>query len=338
MSADLAQVLFGQKLPEEGSAFEVGGKRLVMRDGILREGSVEDLGQAQTRDTFGYKWSQKETYRSEHLREKTRAWLVERYGDLLGGLTNHDRCPLLLDAGCGSGFTASLLFGERLRNVAYVGADISGAVDLARETVGGLAGKSLFLQCDLMTLPFAANSFDLVYSEGVLHHTPSTQAAVAKTAALVRPGGLYAIYVYARKAPVREFTDDYVRGLLAGSPSAKAWDEVRPLTLLGKALGDLHIKVNVPEDVKLLGIPKGEIDIQRLFYWYVCKAYYDEKLTVEEMNHINYDWFAPHYSHRQTPADVRSWCENAGLEIERLKVEEAGITVVARRPLASSVV
>jgi arsenite methyltransferase len=332
MSTDLAQRLFGQPRPPEAGTLIACGRPLVMRGGILRGGEVADAGQAQTAKTFGYKWGRKESYHSEHLRQKTRAWLVERYGDLLGLLDTRDRLPLLLDAGCGSGFTADLLFGERLRNVAYVGADISQAVDIASETLQGLAGASLFLQCDIMDLPFPAHSFDLVYSEGVLHHTPSTKAAIEKTAALVKPGGIFAIYVYARKAPVREFTDDYVRSSLAAIGPEQAWDKIRPLTLLGKALGDLHVKVDVPQDVELLGIPEGEIDIQRLFYWYVCKMYYDEQLSLEEMNHINFDWFAPRYSHRQTPEEVRAWCEAAGLVIERMKVEEAGITVVARRP------
>ena len=335
MSSGVAQRLFGQPLPPEGGKLNVGGRQLVMRGGILRGGEVGDAGQAQTAETFGYKWGRKETYHSEHLREKTRAWLFERYGDLAELLKAGDSKPLVLDAGCGSGFTAELLFGKHLGDMIYVGADISRAVDIARESISAFAGESLFLQCDLMELPFPAQTFDLVYSEGVLHHTPSTEAAIAKTAALVRPGGLYAFYVYAKKAPVREFTDDYVRSLLQKVPSAQAWEDVRPLTLLGKALGDLNVRVNVPEDVKLLGIPQGEIDIQRLFYWYVCKMFYDEQLSVEEMNHINFDWFAPRYSHRQSPEEVRAWCENAGLRIERLKVEEAGITVLARRPNGS---
>lgn len=331
MSADLALRLFGQLLPAEGGELVSNNQRLVMRDGILRAGVVNDAGQAQTRDMFGYKWSRKHTYHSDHLRNKTRSWLVDRYGDLLGMLSTDRERRTILDAGCGSGFTAGLLFGERLKDYAYVGADISEAVELARDQLRTVAGDSLFVQCDLMKLPFPARSFDLVYSEGVLHHTPSTQAAIAATASLVRPGGVYAIYVYARKAPTREFTDDHIRSLLAGMTPDAAWDAIKPLTLLGKTLGDLHLEVEIPENVELLGIPKGKTSIQRLFYWYVCKMYFDEKLSIDEMTHINFDWFAPRYSHRQTPAEVRLWCESAGLFIEHLKVEEAGITVVARR-------
>jgi hypothetical protein len=49
------------------------------------------------------------------------------------------------------------------------------------------------------------------------------------------------------------------------------------------------------------------------------------------MNSINYDWFAPANAHRHTPEEVRAWCAGAGMTIEREVVEEAGITVIARK-------
>jgi arsenite methyltransferase len=63
----------------------------------------------------------------------------------------------------------------------------------------------------------------------------------------------------------------------------------------------------------------------------MCKAYYRPELSLEEMNHINFDWYAPRNAFRQTPDEVRAWCCRAGLEIERDTMEEAGITVIARK-------
>lgn len=103
------------------------------------------------------------------------------------------------------------------------------------------------------------------------------------------------------------------------------------LTKLGKALGELNVQVDVPEDVTLLNIPAGRIDIQRLFYWHVFKAYYHSELNLEEMNHINFDWYAPANAYRQTPEEVREWCKKAGLDIEHEQVEQAGITIIARK-------
>ncbi len=87
----------------------------------------------------------------------------------------------------------------------------------------------------------------------------------------------------------------------------------------------------MPEDVDLLDIPAGRINVQRLFYWHVMKCFYRPDFTLEEMNHINFDWYAPANAHRQSPEEVRAWCVKAGLEIEREVVEEAGITIVARK-------
>ena len=71
--------------------------------------------------------------------------------------------------------------------------------------------------------------------------------------------------------------------------------------------------------------------VQRLFYWHVMKAFYDPALDLEELNHINYDWYAPANAHRQSPEEVREWCAQAGLEIEHENIQPAGITVIARR-------
>ena len=71
---------------------------------------------------------------------------------------------------------------------------------------------------------------------------------------LLAPGGELMFYVYRRKAPIREFTDDYVRERIAGLSPDEAWEALRPLTRLGQALAELEIEVEVPEDVPLLGI------------------------------------------------------------------------------------
>ena len=104
-----------------------------------------------------------------------------------------------------------------------------------------------------------------------------------------------------------------------------------PLSRLGRALGELNVTVDVPEAVELLGIPAGRIDLQRLFYYHVCKAFYRPEMTLDELNHINFDWFAPRNAHRQTPKQVLGWCSELGLAIERERVEPSGITVIARK-------
>ncbi len=59
----------------------------------------------------------------------------------------------------------------------------------------GLKGE--FVHHDAETLPFPDNTFDVVYSNGVIHHTPSTQHVVQEIRRVLKPGGKAIVMVYA---------------------------------------------------------------------------------------------------------------------------------------------
>jgi arsenite methyltransferase len=319
--------------PAEGSEVVVRGRRYVLSGGILREREVLSVAQDQTSAAFAFKWRKRETFESAAVQARARDWLLERYGaiDSPAFWAEHGERPLLVDAGCGAGYSALAVFADILPIVRYLGVDVSGAVDVAADRFAERGLPGAFLQADVTALPLAEGSVDVIFSEGVLHHTDSTRDALLSLARLLRRGGRMLFYVYRRKGPVREFTDDLIRERLAAMDPDEAWAAIGPLTRLGRALGELQTVVDIPEDVELLGIPAGPIDIQRLFYWHVVKAYYVEGLELDELAHINFDWFAPRNAHRQSPEEVREWCAEAGLEIEREDVQEAGITIIARK-------
>lgn len=292
--------------------------------------------QRQTEETFGFKWKKRETYESAAMQQEWRRWLFEKYFD-----NDASRLELLLpaeggkkrilDAGCGGGGSALLLFGERLRSHDYLGVDISDAVKVAEQRFAerGIPGR--FHQSDLNAIPEELGQFDVIFSEGVLHHTDSVETALRVLAQRLNPGGKFLFYVYAKKAPIREYTDDLIRDAIAPLRNDEAWKALEPLTKLGKALGDLNIEIEVEEDIPYLGILKGRHSLQRLFYYKICKAYYRPDYSLDEMNHINFDWFRPRNCHRHTPDEVRAFCASAGLTVERMHVEESGITVIATR-------
>jgi len=59
----------------------------------------------------------------------------------------------------------------------------------------GLAGS--FVHHDAETLPFPDNSFDIVYSNGVIHHTPNTARVVQEIKRVLKPGGKAIVMMYA---------------------------------------------------------------------------------------------------------------------------------------------
>lgn len=101
----------------------------------------------------------------------------------------------LLDVGCGGGrYTAawkSLGAGEA------VGVDIS-AINIAdaqrRVSDAGMKGVRYELG-DVLQLPYPENSFDIVFSNGVLHHTRDWNKGIAELLRVLKPGGLGWLYL-----------------------------------------------------------------------------------------------------------------------------------------------
>jgi ubiquinone/menaquinone biosynthesis C-methylase UbiE len=76
----------------------------------------------------------------------------------------------------------------------------SGHLSLARENfkLRGLSGT--FVHHDAEVLPFSDEIFDVVYSNGVIHHTPNTQGVVEEIFRVLKPGGKAIVMVYAENS------------------------------------------------------------------------------------------------------------------------------------------
>ena len=325
--------LLGLKCPlAEGDTVPVAGREMLLSNGVLRHSAALSATQTQTEKTFGFKWNKRDTFESK-LPEQMRHWLIEKYGNVCESewFKALGRSPIVLDAGCGAALSAIELFAPVIHDIRYIGVDVSNAVDVARTRFQELGVHAGFIQSDLQQMPLGDEVADVIFSEGVLHHTDNTAEALAALLPHLKPGGRILFYVYRRKGPIREFTDDYIREEVQGMSPEQAWQALLPLTKLGIELGKLDLEINVPEEIELLKIPAGPINLQRLFYWHIFKAYYRPELDFDEMQHINFDWFAPKNAHRQSPEEVRQWCADLGITIERERVEMAGITIIARK-------
>lgn len=100
----------------------------------------------------------------------------------------------VLEVGCGLG-TDAVGFARAGAN--YTGVDLTqGSVELVRRrfALEGLEGD--LRTADAENLPFDDDSFDLVYSHGVLHHTPDTAGAIGEVRRVLKPSGTAMVMLY----------------------------------------------------------------------------------------------------------------------------------------------
>jgi len=104
------------------------------------------------------------------------------------------------------------------------------ALDLSREhlrhtsrhlQLEGLATTPVYGDAEQM--PFPDNSFDLVYSFGVLHHTPGTERAIGEVWRVLRPGGTALIGLYHLNSSFFWLSTVLQNGLLRGRLFTRGW-------------------------------------------------------------------------------------------------------------------
>ncbi|MEO6110254.1 MAG: methyltransferase domain-containing protein [Nitrospiraceae bacterium] len=195
---------------------------------------------------------------------------------------------LVLEVGIGVGGIADYM--TREQECELVGVDLSYAVDPAYMHFGA----NVFLhivQASAFHLPFRENSFDLVYSQGVLHHTFSTKTAFDRICKLPKHGGRLYVWLYndntdqlqlhRRVIPLME---KVIRPLCWRLPETLQTLTLLPIVLLYLAHQNLYKK--------------------RIGSNYVSIGY-------RGALHAARDRFTPRYAHHHTEAEVSNWFRQA---------------------------
>ncbi len=173
--------VLGTAAVAEGAHFTVRDERFVVRDGIPRSQRLVYGGAGTDQRHVRF-----QVAAARHLRLPGLAWPHARMADRA---LRRRRQRRVARRTRGSPAASSMPAAaprcrrwncsvEPVPRLRYLGVDVSAAVDVARQRFAERGISAAFLQADLSDLPLAEGSVDLMFSEGVLHHTDSTERAL----------------------------------------------------------------------------------------------------------------------------------------------------------------
>ncbi|MEZ0230861.1 MAG: methyltransferase domain-containing protein [Planctomycetota bacterium] len=299
--------------PECRCALVAGGRAYTCPTGHvwpIRRGIPRFVPSEGYAGNFGFEWRR---YKKTQLDRQGSLESTRRLVEKTGLRPEDVKGRRVLDVGVGTGRFADVV---RRWGGDVTGIDLSLAVETARKN---LPSGCLVAQADLFKLPFAEESFDIVYSIGVLHHTPDTFAAVKSIARYVKPGGTLAIWVY-EKDIWTYYADIYRR-----------WTPDMPQSLL-HFLSNLAIPYyHFLEVVRL--IPWiGERARERLLWYLFMPMHADPFWRVLD----TYDWYSPRYQWKHTFEEVAGWFRELGFEdVERMPLWPTAVRGRAGTPGAA---
>jgi SAM-dependent methyltransferase len=136
----------------------------------------------------------------------------------------------VLEVGCGQGTDGITLCGLLPAGARYIGVDMSDvslgrAREAAAEVSGQLRVQPVFRQENAEQLGFPDASFDCVVSVGALHHSASTERAIAEVRRVLKPGGVAYVMLYRRWAP-KLLVAHALRGIQAGLDTVFRTDRI----------------------------------------------------------------------------------------------------------------
>lgn len=120
----------------------------------------------------------------------------------------------VLEIGCGAAHS-SIMFA--LGGAHVVASDLTAsAAAMARQKLDLLGIAGMAVQADAEHLPFADDTFDVVFSSGVLHHTPNIEQAIGHIERILKPGGHAVIMLYAQRSCYYLVSLFLIQGILLG--------------------------------------------------------------------------------------------------------------------------
>ena len=243
-----------------------------------------------TAKSFGFEWKKFFDYPLDNLPTLLKPYTLDVFRGKLG-----------LDAGCGGGRHVVRCAQQA---ATIIGVDLSEAVEEADRKSNDLENTHI-LQSDIFNLPFKENTFDFVYSLGVLHHLSEPEKGFGCLVDLIKIGG--EIYIWVYKKSLRKIILNPVRKITNRLPAKILLYIAIPISFIG------YFGIIVPCRflIKMFPIFKKTLPAHIAEY---CKHNLKIYLT---------DWFdrlsAP-IANCYLPEEIEGWFKNKGLSEIQIRV------------------
>lgn len=251
-------------------------------------------------DAFSFEWN---VHRTTQLDSSTgRTDSLDRFATSLGFPLSELDGKLVLDVGCGTGRFAEIALKS---GATVVGVDLSRAVDAAYTNIG-THPRMHIIQGDVFCLPLARDTFDVIYSLGVLHHTPDCRQAFEQLPPYLKPSGKVVITVYTDRNKYYCMSTNFWRRWTPKLPK-------RLLYALCHVAIPLYYIYKIP-GVRVIGMGLFPINMDRRAKWRVLDTF---------------DCYSPTYQSYHNYPEVFEWFEHCGLR--NIRAIEPEVTVVGTR-------
>ncbi len=208
----------------------------------------------------------------------------------------------MLDVGCGAGRFSEVMAEHGAR---VIGVDMSDAVYSACENLTNYPNVQI-MRADVMALPFDDGMFDIIFSIGVLHHTPDTEQAFKKLPKLLKQGGEVAVWVYSNEGVIRKVYNrisEFYRLFTVKLPFKVLY------TLCYVAIPLYYLKkIPILGKILMVLIPSSTHSGWR---WTVLDTF---------------DWYSPRYQWKHSYKEVEQWFKDMGL----INIVRLGVPVAVR--------
>jgi SAM-dependent methyltransferase len=271
--------------------------------GMHRDRFPEEKGVTKSRESFSAEWG------AHQAGDVTWTWdLKERlayFAEEVGVDAQKVRHKVALDAGCGNG---ELTNGLTSWETEAVGIDLSRSVVRAEQR--RTSAFVHYVQGNLLALPFKRAAFNLIYSSGVLHHTPYPRIAFRQLVDSLSLNGRIYIWLYGKPeySELAAYTEDrrranWLKPLVVKLPTALQHAVIFPIAVRFWAVNRL----------------KGP----------------DRRMSLGRAKVAIFDALTPYYRSHHHFEEVREWFAIEGLTNVTLSgVREPGFGVFAEKASA----